>query len=309
MGRITTALPQARLPERRVTGCLNPSAAMNDTFLWKPSPTARLLLTLGLVALIGLIASLHYITGFAYEFNVFYALPVLAASWFLGNICCAVVIVICLAAWAFVDIKLAGGQSGLLALVFNTTTRASTIVFIIVLMKKLRRVLQSEWDASRKDQLTGLYNRRSFYEIGGKALEIIRRQALPVSIAFMDLDHFKEVNDSLGHAAGDAVLQVVTQIMQAHFRIEDVVARLGGDEFAVIMPGMQAEDAMARLEILRGSILAAMGEHRWPVSISIGVAAFETVSDSIDPMLAVADDAMYAAKHAGRNTIVLRTSP
>ncbi|KHK02804.1 Diguanylate cyclase [Desulfovibrio sp. TomC] len=97
--------------------------------------------------------------------------------------------------------------------------------------------------------------------------------------------------------------------MQAHFRAEDVLARLGGDEFAVIMPGIKAEDAISRLENLRSSILAAMREHRWPVTVSIGAAAFVTVKNSIDPMLAIADEAMYEAKRAGRDTIVLRTSP
>lgn len=281
---------------------------MTDKLLWKPSPTSRLLLTVGLVALIDLIAYLHYITGFAYEFNIFYTLPVLASSWLLGDMACAFVAVLCLVAWAITDVKLAGDQSELLAIIFNTTTRAFTVCFVIVLMKRLRRALQDEWDTSRKDQLTGLYNRRSFYELGLKVLEVIRRQSLPVSIAFMDLDHFKEVNDSLGHAAGDALLQAVTEIMQAHFRAEDVLARLGGDEFAVIMPGMKAEDAMARLKTLRGSILAAMREHRWPVTVSIGAAAFVTVKNGIDPMLAVADDAMYEAKRAGRDTIILRIS-
>ncbi|WP_043634313.1 GGDEF domain-containing protein [Desulfovibrio sp. TomC] len=282
---------------------------MKNKFLWKPSPATRLLLAFGLIALIHLIAYLHYITGFAYEFNVFYSLPVLAASWLLGDISCAIVAIICLADWAFSDIKLAGEQSKVMAIVFNTTTRALTIFFVIVLMRKLRQTMQDEWDASRKDQLTGLYNRRYFYEISLKVLEIIRRQSLPVSIAFMDLDHFKEVNDSLGHSAGDALLQVVSKIMQAHFRAEDVLARLGGDEFAVIMPGIKAEDAISRLENLRSSILAAMREHRWPVTVSIGAAAFVTVKNSIDPMLAIADEAMYEAKRAGRDTIVLRTSP
>ena len=150
----------------------------------------RLLLTFGLIALVDLIAYLHYITGFAYEFNVFYTLPVLAASWLLGDISCAIVAIICVADWAFTDIKLAGNQSRFMAIVFNTTTRSFTIFFVIVFMKKLRHALQGEWDASRKDQLTGLYNRRYFYEIGLKVLEITRRQSLPISIAFIVLDHF-----------------------------------------------------------------------------------------------------------------------
>lgn len=277
--------------------------------LWQPNTTQRWILTAACIALIHLIARLHYITGFAYEFNSFYVLPLLASAWWLDNATCVCITLFCLADWAYTDIMLGGGQSEPLPLLCNTVTRAMTISCVTVLLKRLRHALQQEWENSRKDQLTGLCNRRLYYELGATVLEIARRQSLPVTLAFMDLDRFKEVNDTLGHAVGDDLLRTVSAVMQDHFRSEDVLARLGGDEFAAIMPGLTAVDARLRLESLRGSIRAAMSKHSWPVTLSIGAASFAEVTGGIEVMLRAADAAMYEAKAAGRDCLVLRAFP
>jgi len=282
---------------------------MSPIILWQPSTTQKWLLTAACFVLIDLIARLHYVTGFAYEFNTLYTLPVLASAWWLGNITCVCTTVFCLAEWAYTDIRLDGGQAGLLPLVCNTATRAVTIGCVFVLMKRLRRALHQEWDNSRRDQLCGLWNRRYFHELGATVLTIAKRHALPVTIAFMDLDRFKEVNDTQGHAVGDALLRTVADAMRAHFRSEDVLARLGGDEFAAIMPGMTAQDAQTRLESLRDKIREAMGQRRWPVTLSIGAASFAVVEGGIESMVSAADAAMYEAKAAGRDRLVLRAFP
>ncbi|EKO39543.1 MAG: diguanylate cyclase (GGDEF) domain-containing protein [Solidesulfovibrio magneticus str. Maddingley MBC34] len=277
--------------------------------LWQPSTTQRWILTAVCITLIDLVARLHYITGFAYEFNSFYALPLLASAWWLDNVTCVCTTLFCLADWAYTDIKLGGGQSEPLPLLCNTATRAMTIICVTVILKRLHHALQQEWENSRKDQLTGLCNRRLYYELGATVLEIARRQSLPVTLAFMDLDRFKEVNDTLGHAIGDDLLRTVAAVMQDHFRSEDVLARLGGDEFAAIMPGLTAVDARLRLESLRESIRAAMSKHSWPVTLSIGAASFAEVTGGIEVMLRAADAAMYEAKAAGRDCLVLRACP
>lgn len=282
---------------------------MAANILWQPNTKQKWLLTAACIVLIDLIARLHYVTGFAYEFNSLYTLPVLASAWWLGNITCVCTTVFCLADWAYTDVRLGGGQSGLLPLVCNTATRAVTIGCVIVLMKRLRRALRQEWNNSRQDQLSGLWNRRYFFELGATILTFAKRHNLPVTMAFMDLDHFKEVNDTQGHAVGDDLLRIVAAAMQAHFRSEDVLARLGGDEFAVIMPGMTAQDARIRLESLRDKIREAMGQRRWPVTLSIGAASFAVVAGSIEAMVRAADAIMYEAKAAGRDRLVLRAYP
>ena len=282
---------------------------MAANILWQPNTKQQWLLTTGCIVLIDLIARLHYVTGFAYEFNSFYTLPVLASAWWLGNLTCVCTTVFCLADWAYTDMKLGGGQSALLPLACNTATRAVTIGCVIVLTKQLRRALQQEWDLSRQDQLCGLWNRRYFHELGATILTLAKRQSLPVTMVFMDLDRFKEVNDSLGHAVGDELLRTVSAVMQAHFRSEDVLARLGGDEFAAIMPGLTAADARLRLESLREKIRSAMDQQGWPVTLSIGAASFAVVEGSIEDMVRAADAAMYEAKAAGRDRLALRAYP
>jgi diguanylate cyclase (GGDEF)-like protein len=282
---------------------------MSLNILWQPNPNQKWLLTAACVALIHLIARLHYITGLAYEFNSFYVLPLLASAWWLGNVTCVCTTVFCLADWAYTDSMLGGGQSEPLPLLCNTATRAMTIICVTVILKRLRHALQQEWENSRKDQLTGLCNRRFYYELGATVLEIARRQSLPVTMAFMDIDRFKEVNDTLGHAVGDDLLRTVAAVMQDHFRSEDVLARLGGDEFAAIMPGLTAQDARLRLESLREKIRTAMSQRRWPVTLSIGAASFAEAAGGLEAMLRAADAAMYEAKAAGRDCLVLRACP
>lgn len=282
---------------------------MSLNILWQPNPKQKWLLTASCIALIDLIARLHYVTGFAYEFNSFYVLPLLASAWWLDTFTCVSTTLFCLADWAYTDIRLEGKQSELLPLVCNTTTRAMTISCVIVLIKRLRRALQQEWDNSHHDQLSGLWNRRYFLELGATVLTVAKRHDLPVTMAFMDLDRFKEVNDTLGHAVGDDLLRTVSAVMQDHFRSEDILTRLGGDEFAVIMPGLTAKDAAMRLEALREKIRAAMGQRRWPVTLSIGAASFAEATGGLEAMLRAADAAMYEAKAAGRDCLVLRAFP
>ena len=282
---------------------------MADKLLWKPENAQKWFLTCFCFGLVSLIACLHYVTGLAYEFNSFYAIPILASAWLLDTAACAALTVACLAAWAIADIQLGGEQSDLLPLAVNTTTRAFTIILVIVTMKRLRRALQREWDISRQDQLSGLWNRRYFFELGATILTLAKRQSLPVTMVFMDLDRFKEVNDSLGHAVGDELLRTVSAVMQAHFRSEDVLARLGGDEFAAIMPGLTAADARLRLESLRDKIRTTMDQQGWPVTLSIGAASFVVVEGSIEAMVRAAHAAMYEAKAAGRDRLVLHAYP
>jgi diguanylate cyclase (GGDEF)-like protein len=122
----------------------------------------------------------------------------------------------------------------------------------------------------------------------------------------LDLDHFKRINDECGHAVGDWVLREVARACASRAREEDVVGRLGGEEFAVLLPGVDAADALLAAEALRGAIAridGPAGGCHLPISASIGVASSKDGSDAYRQLLADADAAMYAAKQAGRNRI------
>jgi diguanylate cyclase (GGDEF)-like protein len=155
------------------------------------------------------------------------------------------------------------------------------------------------------DGLTGLPNRLLFGDRLARALAHARRNELPVAVMVVDLDRFKEVNDSLGHAAGDQLLREVAQRMRACLRDEDTVARLGGDEFALLLPHVSGIEGAVRVARRLLAALAApveLGGQPVVVSPSIGISLFPDDGDTADAIVEGADAAMYRAKEQGRNT-------
>ncbi|WP_373389164.1 diguanylate cyclase domain-containing protein [Pseudomonas alcaligenes] len=158
---------------------------------------------------------------------------------------------------------------------------------------------------ARHDPLTGLPNRRMFFERLEHALASARRNAHPLAVLFVDLDHFKELNDSLGHSIGDRVLQAVANLLRSATRESDTVARLGGDEFVVLIE--QLDDPHQVIAVLhklheRFQLPMLLDGHEVQVQASMGVSLFPRDGDDIESLLQQADRAMYAAKNAGRNT-------
>ncbi len=166
-----------------------------------------------------------------------------------------------------------------------------------------RRTLDSEIQhLAYYDALTGLANRRFFFEHGASALSLARRQNHVAAVLYLDLDHFRQVNEVLGHEAGDALLASVAAALSRTLRETDVLGRMGGDEFAILLPDIRDEEAAGRvahriLEALPHSTVAE--GHDVPVSASIGVALFPEDAAGLQELLEAADVAMYRAKSAG----------
>ena len=162
------------------------------------------------------------------------------------------------------------------------------------------------------DQLTGLFNRRRFDEQLKRELARAGRYASHSAVLSIDIDNFKGINDSAGHAAGDAVLVQVARVLANRFRSTDVVARLGGDEFAVLLSAVEVDEARAAAEDLLTEIRnspASYGGRPFRISASIGVNAFESDDATAGEVLVNADLAMYAAKTSGRDRVVVYTAP
>ena len=161
------------------------------------------------------------------------------------------------------------------------------------------------------DPLTGLANRRAFFEALERERRRAQRDQIPLSLVVIDVDHFKVVNDSWGHAAGDAALTGVAQVLTRSCRATDVVARIGGEEFALILPSTTTEGAQGVAEKLRASIAALRvpvpGSHVLSVTASFGLATahgvlLDTQASAIS-LLDLADGALYRAKRAGRDRV------
>ena len=171
---------------------------------------------------------------------------------------------------------------------------------IVALQKQLQEL-------SMTDALTSLRNRRAFDEHLPAAFEHARRYERPLSLAIVDVDHFKAINDTFGHDAGDAILRGISQLIASGTRQTDYVARVGGEEFAILLPETALFDGLQFAEKLRSSVAATtirIGEHGHHVTVSIGIASMPH-SDvrSAEELFRASDQALYRAKANGRNRV------
>lgn len=177
---------------------------------------------------------------------------------------------------------------------------------------ELQRVLAELREQAMTDPLTGLYNRRYFSDALSRELAKASRTGSPVSVILMDLDLFKKVNDTWGHAAGDAVLKAIGALIRKGVRGSDIAARHGGEEFAMLMPQTSGAVVVQRAEALRREIesmeVPYEGENL-RVSASFGVAEGGAHTVSPADLMKAVDEALYAAKAAGRNQVVLSGAP
>lgn len=162
-------------------------------------------------------------------------------------------------------------------------------------------------EAAIKDHLTGLYNRRYFFDAAGHLYENAKRKNLDIAIGMIDIDNFKIINDTYGHAAGDQVLQHLSQTLKSSFRSSDIVARYGGEEFIVVTSNMVSERYPLHFEKLREEIentpaKTKAGEIH--ATISIGVTT--SLGDSLEDMIKESDNFLYQAKESGRNRVAIK---
>ncbi len=156
------------------------------------------------------------------------------------------------------------------------------------------------------DDLTGIANRRHLLSGAGKALELARLDNQPYSVAVLDIDHFKSINDQYGHASGDIVLQRMTQFITAALPAEALFGRMGGEEFAITLPGYGLNEAHALIDNIRQGLAAQaiqIDSYTLHITFSAGVAERKRHSNQLSELLKIADHAMYQAKHNGRNRV------
>lgn len=190
----------------------------------------------------------------------------------------------------------------------DVTQREAIVSEIVKRTKRLREELAQMETLASTDELTGVYNRRALTKQMHLHLLLTYDKQQPLSIAIMDIDYFKNINDQHGHLIGDEVLQIFVRIIQSQIRKADILARYGGDEFVIIMPNTTSEHAYSTLERIRQSVEA----HDWPVkgiTTSIGYTTYHPRPDDIPTALLVneilleADVALYQAKQGGRNRV------
>lgn len=168
---------------------------------------------------------------------------------------------------------------------------------------RLNRQLEDVLEAAKRDTLTGLFNRAHFETVLRNRIEQSKRRTDTISVAMIDLDGFKEVNDGLGHAMGDLALRQVGRLLGGQARDTDIAARYGGDEFAWLMPGTSVEAAVAVADRIRRLVRDMSRDLNLPISLSIGIASCPDDAQTVADLIDFADTAMYQAKGAGGNQV------
>jgi diguanylate cyclase (GGDEF)-like protein len=264
-------------------------------------------LTIFLVAVfaVGVIGWLDFSTGIYLSFALFYLVPIGFVTSFAGRSWGIGMAVVCTAVGLIGD--LASMEAEGIEPFWNAAMRLGVFVVVVVVLSQLRRAHQTERELARTDALTGVANFRWFEEEAQREMYSSRRYGGPLSLAYLDLDGFKEVNDTQGHAAGDEVLKTFASTLRGTLRPTDLVARLGGDEFVVLMPHTDAgsaELALARVELSLAGEQRALG-----IGFSAGIIQLDRAVGSIDDLLAKADELMYEVKVGKRRPAEARHAP
>ena len=298
------------------TPARNGPNAVDRLHIVEVRPSLKALSELSVAAAIAVVAAgimligwLDYATGVEIRLVPLYYLPISMAAWILGRRGAVVSAILCAAAWMVSNYMAGRHYSTTSVVAINLGMQTTSFVIVGLLIASLRRSYRRAEELSRTDSLTGLLNGRAFRDEAARVLAIARRHRHEVTLAYIDLDDFKAVNDTLGHERGDELLRATADLLRQTLRAGDVIARIGGDEFVVLLPETGPAGAQPLLERLRGSLVKSLSAGSRPVSASIGMMSLEDASVDLEILVQWADELMYTAKVAGKNRVVLSTKP
>lgn len=233
-----------------------------------------------------------------------YLLPIAFVTWFCGIRLGLVVALLC------------AGFRSIYHVVENPFSTSWNLVMtglffaaIAVLMNKTRQLWENEKKLSRTDPLTGAKNIRAFNEVVEYELLRSQRDSRPFSLAYLDLDNFKTVNDTYGHVVGDQLLRSIVFSITNNLRKTDIIARLGGDEFAIFFPETDQPAVQIVMQKVSHELTRMMELSSWPTTFSVGVTTCQGGDHDLNQLIALADTLMYEVKHAGKNNIRYGTYP
>ncbi len=264
---------------------------------------------IGSILMVALIGWADYLAGPQYSLLLFYLVPILHASWFSGRTAGILVSSISSLAWLISHELASPLPLDPYRAVWNTVIRLGIFLLIAHLIswqQSLAESLENEKLRASTDALTGALNRQEFGRWISLEQKRSKRYQRPFSIAFIDLDNFKQVNDRFGHAAGDRLLQLFVDTVRRSLRSIDHIGRLGGDEFAILLPETGGETALDVIGRIRAKSLEILRQEGFPITASIGLATYAPSHADNGIQLHHADELMYEAKRQGKDQIQYR---
>jgi diguanylate cyclase (GGDEF)-like protein len=239
---------------------------------------------------------IDYSTGSAFSLSIFYLIPVFGVAWFKGTRRALPISAASAVAFLIGDMPAKVFYLHPINEVWNAGAVFIFYVLVSMLVGLLHDGLTREARIGRTDFLTKLANAKAFVEAAEAEIRRAKRYNLAMSVAYIDLDDFKTVNDSFGHSRGDELLIQVGAAITKNVRETDLAARIGGDEFSILFPETSGAQAKVVADKLQVKLDELFKENSWPVGASIGVADFPAPPESVDQILEQADKRMFAAK-------------
>lgn len=270
-----------------------------------PSHNQKLIAWALALAAILLLGFLRSSTEAEYAFASVAIMPVFLVAWTCGFAQGTLVSTLLVMMWLVSDLLSGRHSSEAWIPWINAVTRLATYGFLAYMTAWVRNLLTEVLELATRDTLTGLYNRRAFFEVCEAEVGRAARYDHTLAVVYLDLDNFKQLNDTQGHDAGDAALRAVAFALRQALRATDQIARLGGDEFAVLLPEIDLDAAEEAGIKIAGAVATSLSAYP-PVSVSIGVAWFQNWNGSFSAMLSAADTLMYEIKQEGKCGIRVR---
>jgi diguanylate cyclase (GGDEF)-like protein len=260
---------------------------------------SRSLLVFVGVIFIGIIGFIDYLTGNEFGFSIFYVLPIILVTWFTNQRLGFMISFFSAIVWLVAVVTASQSYSISLIPLWNSFIRFAFFIIITFLLSSLK----SSLELARTDHLTSAINSRYFYDIVQMEMNRFQRNQHPFTVAYIDLDNFKAMNDRFGHIVGDQVLITLVNSVSKVIRKSDFIARLGGDEFAVLFPETDQEAARIIFSKIQNSFVEAVQQKNWSITFSVGVLTCKVAPQTIDELIRMADELMYLAKSDGKNTV------
>lgn len=254
------------------------------------------------------VEGIDYVTGYEVSLSLLYLAPIGLAAWYAGRRPGYAVAALSCLAWYVADRAAGGEYSSPVIPVWNAIVRLALFLIVAHLLAALRTSLRRQQHLARTDGLTGLYLRRPFEERFLHDLALAGRREVPLSLAYLDVDDFKAINDTHGHAAGDRVLSVLGEVLNRSVRESDTAARLGGDEFALLLPDTDERAARQAIASIRQELERALTETGLHATCSIGVVTFLDPAISFEEAMAAADVLMYRVKNRGKGSVAFHVA-
>jgi len=257
------------------------------------------LIVLGLL-LVLILGFIDYLIPPNISVSIFYLIPIFITTWFAGEKSGIVICIASAIAW-FIANKTLEESSLTVIHYWNASVRLGFFLTVNYLLSELKSARQREKTLARTDPTTGVANRQLFTDLATFEIKRARRYGHPFTLAYIDVDDFKNINKYGSYQIGDRLLLTLAQTIKKTIRDTDILALIGGDEFALLLPGIGYETAHTVIARVQQQLVDTMDENKWPATFSIGAITFLNPPDSVDEVVEKADYLMYCIKNEGKN--------